>query len=70
MPKSSLSHHFRVLRESGLVATRRVGTELLNTLRRQDLESRFPGLLGAVLRGSGRAGQRTTGKRSNERARA
>ena len=48
-PKSSLSHHFRVLRESGVVATRRDGTALLNTLRRQDLECRFPGLLKAVL---------------------
>ncbi len=51
-PKSSLSHHFRVLRESGVIATRREGTALLNSLRRQDLESRFPGLLKAVI-GSG-----------------
>ena len=48
-PKSSLSHHFRVLRESGVVATRRDGTTLLNRLRRHDLESTFPGLLKAVL---------------------
>lgn len=48
-PKSSLSHHFRVLRESGVIATRREGTALLNRLRRQDLDSRFPGLLKAVI---------------------
>jgi len=48
-PKSSLSHHFRVLRESGLVSTRRSGTILLNTLRREDIEARFPGLISAVL---------------------
>lgn len=48
-PKSSLSHHFRVLRESGVVATRRKGTALLNRLRRQDLDSKFPGLLKAVI---------------------
>jgi len=48
-PKSSLSHHFRVLRESGVVATRREGTALLNSLRSRDLELRFPGLLKAVL---------------------
>ncbi len=48
-PKSSLSHHFRVLRESGVVSTRRAGTVLMNTLRRDDLEVRFPGLLEAVL---------------------
>jgi DNA-binding transcriptional ArsR family regulator len=48
-PKSSLSHHFRVLRESGVVATRRQSTTLMNTLRRDDLDARFPGLLRAVL---------------------
>jgi DNA-binding transcriptional ArsR family regulator len=48
-PKSSLSHHFRVLRESGLVATTRQGTSLMNTLRREDLDARFPNLLDAVL---------------------
>src|SRR5258708_5127964 len=48
-PKSSLSHHFRVLRESGIVATRRQGTVLMNTLRREDLDARFPNLLGAIL---------------------
>ena len=50
-PKSSLSHHFRVLRESGVVATRKEGKTLLNTLRSEDLEARFPGLLKAVLKG-------------------
>jgi len=49
-PKSSLSHHFRVLRESGVVATRKDGKLLLNTLRREDLEARFPGLLKAILK--------------------
>ena len=49
MPKSSLSHHFRVLRESGVVATRREGKEWVNTLRRDDLEARFPGLLDTVV---------------------
>ena len=47
-PKSSLSHHFRVLRESGVVSTRKDGKALMNTLRRIDLEARFPGLLGVV----------------------
>ena len=57
-PKSSLSHHFRVLRESGVVATRRDGTALLNSLRSQDLELRFPGLLKAVLGGIPKRGRR------------
>jgi len=50
-PKSSLSHHFRMLRESGVVSSRKDGTLLINRLRREDLEARFPGLLKAILRG-------------------
>jgi DNA-binding transcriptional ArsR family regulator len=49
-PKSSMSHHFRILREAGLVSTHIAGTTHLNTLRRQELEARFPGLLDAVLK--------------------
>ena len=48
-PKSSLSHHFKVLRESGVVRTRVEGTQRFITLRRVDLDLRFPGLLDAVL---------------------
>jgi DNA-binding transcriptional ArsR family regulator len=48
-PKSSMSHHFRVLRESGLVHTRSEGTTHLNSIRSEELERRFPGLLAAVL---------------------
>ena len=48
-PKSSMSHHFRILRDAGLVHTRPEGTVHQNTLRQADLETRFPGLLQAVL---------------------
>lgn len=48
-PKSSMSHHFRVLREAGLVRTRSEGVVHMNTLRRAELDDRFPGLLAAVL---------------------
>lgn len=48
-PKSSMSHHFRVLREAGLVRTRTDGPAHMNALRREDLDTRFPGLLNAVL---------------------
>jgi len=58
-PKSSLSHHFRVLRESGVIATRLEGTALLDSLRRQDLDSRFPGLLKAVLGRGSKRGRNT-----------
>jgi DNA-binding transcriptional ArsR family regulator len=47
--KSTLTHHFRVLREAGVIAQRPVGTSKFNSLRREDLDARFPGLLDAVL---------------------
>jgi DNA-binding transcriptional ArsR family regulator len=47
--KSTLSHHLRVLRDAGLTRTRQEGTRCYVTLRRADLEDRFPGLLTAVL---------------------
>ena len=47
--KSTLSHHFKVLRESGLTQTRQSGTRIFISLRREDLDARFPGLLDAVL---------------------
>ncbi len=48
-PKSTMSHHFRVLRDAGLVRTRSDGPSHMNELRREDVERRFPGLLSAVL---------------------
>ncbi|MGI3128918.1 ArsR/SmtB family transcription factor [Halopseudomonas pachastrellae] len=48
-PKSSMSHHFRVMRDAGLVCTQSVGTTHMNSLRRADLDTRFPGLLDAIL---------------------
>src|SRR6266567_2722107 len=50
MPKSSLSHHFKVLREAVVIATRVEGTRLINSLRSVDLNARFPGLLNAILK--------------------
>jgi DNA-binding transcriptional ArsR family regulator len=43
--KSTQSGHFRVLREAGVIRQRDQGTRRLNRLRRNDLDSRFPGLL-------------------------
>ena len=50
--KSTLSHHFRVLRESGVIATTKSGTRSLNRLRRVELDEAFPGLLDVVLAGA------------------
>jgi DNA-binding transcriptional ArsR family regulator len=47
--KSTCTHHFKVLREAGVIQQRQEGTARLNTLRRDDLEARFPGLLATVL---------------------
>lgn len=49
-PKSSASHHFRVLRDAGLMRTRNVGATHMNSLRKDELEIRFPGLLDSILR--------------------
>jgi DNA-binding transcriptional ArsR family regulator len=49
VPKSTLSHHFRILREAGVIHSRKSGTQYINTLRCDDLNSRFPQLLEAVL---------------------
>lgn len=43
--KSTLTHHFRVLRESGLVQQVDRGNSRKVTLRRAELQQRFPGLL-------------------------
>ena len=47
--KSTLSHHFKVLREAGVTHTRVNGTQRLVSIRRDELEERFPGLLDSVL---------------------
>jgi DNA-binding transcriptional ArsR family regulator len=47
--KSTRTHHFRVLRESGVIEQHPDGTALVNRLRRAELEERFPGLLESVL---------------------
>ena len=47
--KSTCTHHFKVLREAGVIEQRQHGTARLNTLRREDLDARFPGLLETIL---------------------
>lgn len=66
MPKSSLSHHFRVLRTAGVITRRKEGTTLLNRLRREDLEERFPGVLASVLASMERKGK-ARGARASHR---
>jgi DNA-binding transcriptional ArsR family regulator len=54
--KSTCTHHFKVLREAGLIQQRPQGTTRLNRLRREDLEVRFPGLLATILTAAEAAG--------------
>ena len=49
MSAPAMSHHFKVLREAGITFTRANGTHRLVTLRTDDLEQRFPGLISSVL---------------------
>lgn len=54
LSKSTLSHHFRILREAGLIQCEKEGTQYINTLRMKDLQKRFPGLLRCVLKAAAR----------------
>lgn len=49
MAKSTLSNHFRILREAGLIHTVKKGVEHRNIIRQDDIEERFPGLLKTIL---------------------
>jgi len=49
IPKSTLSQHFRALREAGLIRSERVGVEMRNTSRCKEIEQRFPGLIPSIL---------------------
>jgi DNA-binding transcriptional ArsR family regulator len=49
IPKSTLSQHFKALREAGLIRSERCGVEMRNTSRCLEIESRFPGLITAII---------------------
>ena len=49
VPKSTLSQHFKVLREAGLIKSERKGVEMHNTPRCDEIDERFPGLLAAII---------------------
>jgi DNA-binding transcriptional ArsR family regulator len=74
IPKSTLSQHFKALREAGLIRGERKGVEMQNTSRCMEIEKRFPGLIQAIVRAhtvqsqgmprTGGAGKRKTGSRT------
>ena len=49
IPKSTLSQHFKALREAGLIRSERRGVEMQNTARCAEIDKRFPGLLPAIM---------------------
>src|ERR1700734_1753039 len=49
IPKSTLSQHFKVLREAGLIHSERQGVEMQNTSRCAEIEKRFPGLISGIV---------------------
>jgi len=69
IPKSTLSQHFKVLRDAGLVRSERIGVEMQNRSRCSEIETRFPGLLPAIVgalkvQSGARAASRLRKKRS------
>jgi DNA-binding transcriptional ArsR family regulator len=49
IPKSTLSQHFKALREAGLIRGERIGVEMHNTSRCEEIEKRFPGLISSIV---------------------
>lgn len=72
IPKSTLSQHFRALREAGLIRSERRGVEVLNTTRCEEIQQRFPGLLAAIMEAHSiqNAGRKQPAKRRPAKARS
>ncbi|MFD1657700.1 ArsR/SmtB family transcription factor [Streptomyces caeni] len=60
--KSTTTHHFRVLRESGVIRQTYRGTAKMNVLRRDDLDGLFPGLLDTLLTAAAHQADRVGGR--------
>jgi DNA-binding transcriptional ArsR family regulator len=77
IPKSTLSQHFKALREAGLIRSERCGVEMHNTSRCLEIDKRFPGLIAAIVKAhkaqsnakppAGPAGKRKPASRPNAR---
>jgi DNA-binding transcriptional ArsR family regulator len=64
LPKSTLSQHFRILREAGLIQSERKGVELINSTRCAELKERFGPMIRAI--GEAHARQRETNRSSSQ----
>src|SRR5712675_3369449 len=71
IPKSTLSQHFKALREAGLIRGERHGVEMQNTSRCGEIDGRFPGLIKAIVKAhgiqmEGQSRKRKSGRRSRK----
>jgi DNA-binding transcriptional ArsR family regulator len=70
IPKSTLSQHFKALREAGLIRGERIGVEMRNTSRCAEIDQRFPGLIKAIVKAHNVQSASNAGKRKTNRRRA
>jgi len=68
IPKSTLSQHFRVLREAGLIRSERNGVELHNTSRLDEIRGRFDGLIAAIVQAHAAQAERLNRGKSSRKA--
>jgi DNA-binding transcriptional ArsR family regulator len=66
--RSTGTHHFKVLRQAGIIWQHYEGTVKLNTLRRDDLERALPGLLDAIIYAANREADIVAANREVDRA--
>lgn len=64
--KSTLSHHIRTLREAGIARVRTQGTQSFISLRLEELEGRFPGIMPAVIQAAAEQGSTLPGPRDSD----
>jgi DNA-binding transcriptional ArsR family regulator len=70
IPKSTLSQHFKALREAGLIRGERHGVEMRNTSRCAEINQRFPGLIPAIVNAHNIQLASQSGKRKPRRKRS
>ncbi len=65
VPKSTLSQHFKALRDAGLIRGERRGVEMHNTSRCKEVDQRFPGLIAAILKAHGIQSKQNASRKAN-----
>ena len=68
IPKSTLSQHFRILREAGLIRSEKHGVEVRNTSRCAELEEQYPGLIRTIVNAHNTQLAKMGEKRARKRA--